>query len=306
MEISATWGIFITSLICFTTIYSLGSLAGLISERSGIVNIALDGKMIIGALVFVSLMNVPSFKDGLGTFAPYMGIIIAGFCTALFSTLLSLATINFMADQVIAGTALNLIAPAFSLLFMKAIFNTQNLTFENTSAGWASTINTVAIVMIIVVIVIVVIAWFIINKTYIGLRMISSGENPYALETSGISVMKTRWIALTIAGFLTGMGGALFPIALGASTFNGTVNGSGFISLAILIVGQWKIVGIFITSLSFSTLTALASSWVNLGTSLPFEIINILPFILPIIVLMIIKNSNSPLASGKPYRKDIR
>ncbi len=301
-------GEFITALLGFIIIYSLSSFSGLISERSGVVNIALDGKMIIGALVFASLYQIPEFTDTLGFATPFVAIIIAGLVTSLYSTLLSLATINFMADQVIAGTALNMLSPALSLLIMKTAFNSDTITGIDANLGtWAGTMNEFIIVMFLITILIMVGAWFFISKTSYGLRLKSAGENPYALETAGVSVKKTRWIALTVAGFLSGVAGSIFPI-ITSGTFGGTVNGSGFISLAILIVGQWSVIGISIVAVIFSSFSAIASSWTSIfdGSAIPFELINIIPFIIPIVVLVIFKSSNGPSAVGKPYKKDMR
>ncbi len=301
-----TTGLFITSFITFFTIYSLASLSGLLSERSGVVNIGIDGSMIMGALTFVSMLQVNPFMEFFGGFAPFVAVLIAVIATMLYSTLFSIVTINYMGDQVIAGTAINMIAPAFSLIIMKSIFETNTLTFSNLSQGWLGTIDTFAFTMMIISFLIIGVIWVILSKTKWGLRLKSAGENPYALETSGVSVLKTRWISITLAGALSGIAGALFPIALGTSAFGGTVNGSGFIALAILLVGQWKVLGIILTSLAFSILTSTANMWTNFDINFPSELINIIPFIIPIIVMIIVKSSSGPESVGKPFKKDMR
>ncbi len=301
-----TAGLFITSFIAFFTIYSLASLSGLLSERSGVVNIGIDGTMIIGAITFVSILQIKPFMDFFGVLAPFVAIFIAMIATMLYSTLFSIVVINYMGDQVIAGTAINMIAPALSLIIMKSIFETNTLTFSNLSQGWLGTVDTFAFVMMIICFIVIGIIWLLLSKTKWGLRLSSAGENPYALETSGVSVMKTRWISLTIAGALSGIAGALFPIALGTSAFSGTVNGTGFIAIAILLVGQWKVSGILLTSLLFSLLTSVANMWTGFGIDFPSELVNIIPFIIPLIVMVIIKTSSGPDSVGKPFKKDMR
>lgn len=303
---SATAGLFITSLLAFTAIYLFASLAALISERSGVVNIAIDGKMIIGALTFSLLYQSEAFVETFGNATPYVALIIAGFAGLAYSVIFSFSVINLMGDQVIVGTALNLFAPAFALLVIKTNFGVNTLTGISTSANWAGPVNTFAIIMVIVAFIVVGIAWVILNKTSFGLHLRSAGENPLALETSGYSVYKMRWISLSIAGFLAGMAGALFPVALGAGSFSGTVNGSGYIAITILIIGQWKIWGITLASMGFAVLAAFAAVWLSITDVIAWEIINILPFLIPLIILVVIKKTDGPLAAGKPYRKDMR
>ncbi len=284
--------------------YGLVSLAGLISERSGVVNIALDGKMIIGALVYASLMNVSGFKETFNYFSPFMAMFLAGIGGMAYSTLLSVATINFLADHIIAGTALNLLAPALSIIVVYAAFDQEAVDVLDKSMGWAGEVSTTAIISVMITGVILALAWFFINKTTMGLRLRSAGENPYSLETSGISVKKTKWIALTIAGFLAGFGGA---IAINTfARFTGTVNGMGFIALAILIMGQWKVAGITIGTIIIGISMAFFTGWGFLDTNIADELMMIITFILPIIVLILFKSSNAPEAAGKPYRKDMR
>ncbi|BDV02683.1 MAG: ABC transporter permease [Candidatus Hepatoplasma vulgare] len=308
--ISSTAALGISTFFAFIAVYTMGSFAGLLSEKSGIVNIALDGKMIIGALVFALLLSNQGFIETFGKATPYVAILIAGLVTAVFSIVFTIPSVYFMSDQVITGTAINLFSVAFSVLMITTVLHSNSISIDitATSASWAGGINTTAIIMLPISILVIVIGWIIINKTHYGLHLRTSGENPYALETAGVSVYKTRVIALTLAGFFTGIGGAMFPIAM-SGTFSGTVNGSGFISLAILIIGQWNVIFIFLVSLAFAGLTAVSTMWVtfqNLNDALPYELFNIIPFILPLIILPFIKNSSSPAFAGKPYKKDLR
>lgn len=308
MDSNLTLSLAVTTFFAFFTVYTLGSFAGLISERSGIVNIALDGKMIMGALMFALLMSNESFVNSLGRSAPYMAIMIAGAITAIYSLIFIIPTVFWMSEQVITGTAINLISVAFSLLMLNTLRMSDSITIASTSAGWAGEIDTTAIVMAIVSLIIIIIGWLVISKTHYGLRLKTSGENPYSLETSGISVYKTRVIALLFAGFLSGVAGSLFPIT-SSGTFTGTVNGSGYISIAILIIGQWSVVFVFLAAIGFAILTSISTIWItlqNLNDAIPYELFNIIPFIIPLVVLPFIKNSSSPAFAGKPYKKDLR
>lgn len=295
--------LFFTELLAFFSIYSLGSLAGLLSEKSGIVNIALDGKMIMGGLIFTLFFQINGFEESLGWFSSYLALILAGLFSMLYATLLCFFTINLLSDHVITGTALNMIAPAFSLLVMFAIPNGgTTISDVGHSSSWSGNMDSFVIIMTIVTILILLFFTFFFHKTNYGLRLKASGENPYALETAGISVKKTRWFAVMTAGFLSGMAGAIFVANL--DSFSGTVNGSGYLSLAILILGQWTIIGITSFSLLFSVLVAVVSE-IDIGIS--SELAHTIPFILPLIVLVIFKaKSNGPSSAGKPFKKDMR
>lgn len=305
-----TTALIITSILALIAAFSLTSLGGLMSERSGVINIALDGKMIIGGMVWATLMATPGFRDGLGSFAPFMGLIIAGLAGAAYSTLFSFATVNMMSDQIITGTALNMIAPALALILTTAIFGKDSISWSSTSAGWADAVNTTAIWFAIIAVVVLALAWFIIAKTKAGLRFKSAGENPYALETAGVSVARTRWISLTIAGFLAAMGGAAAMIFI--QTFNGSVNGIGFISLGILILGRWKVWGVGIGALVIAAAMGVMKSWDQIGGGVPEEIMQMIPFILPLLVMILFKiflkekEDAAPRDAGKPFKKDIR
>lgn len=302
----------LSSAIILIAMFSITSLAGLVSERSGIVNISLEGTMVMGGMMFAILMQFSQFVDN--TWGPFVALMLSIIVGVLYSQLLSAATIPFMADHVIAGTALNMLAPAISIIVITQAFGTQRISIPASviNQGWAGGVDTLSLIFLIVTIVILVAAWVLLNKTHWGLRLKSSGENPYALETSGISVNKTRWIALSIAGGLAAMGGVFAIINLNA--FFGGVNGQGFIALGILIIGRWKIVGIAIGTIIMAVPLAFASSWETIPAvvdKFPSEIMQMIPFLIPLISLMIFKIFgdkiySGPKSTGKPFKKNMR
>ncbi len=288
------WGYIFNLFILFFAVYSLASLAGLISERSGIVNIAIDGTMILGALTWAILVqsgNAFAVDGVFGTFGPFFALLIAGAVGMAYSYFLSFASIKFMADQTIVGTAMNMMAVAISFLVMQPVVGkgAVDIDFKSMSQGWlGSEINTYAFWFLMIAMFICFVAWFILNKTKYGLRLRTAGENPYSLETAGISVAKTRYTAVSISGFLAGMAGAIFAGTL--AQFSGTVTGAGYIAIAILILGQWRVGGIIAGSALMSIAFAIFNGYdfINISS----ELMKVIPFMFPIIILVFIKLSS--------------
>lgn len=301
---SADLSLILTTFIVLWSSYLMVSLSGLFSERSGVVNIGLNGIMIIGLMTYGSLMSIDSFNS-LGLIAPFIAIVISGIVGILFNLLFAFAVVNFYTDQVISGTAMNLIAAAGSLLFIQGVFQRDILSWNMQASIELGGINLVYILFLVIALIVIIASLFVLNKTNFGLHLKSSGENPYALETSGISVFKTRYYALMISGFLAAIGGAMAAPAF-SNTFNGNVNGMGYIAIAILIFGQWKIWGITLGSFIFSIISAIANQWLLFDLNFPVEFVKMIPFIVPLVVLIFIKSSNSPKMAGKPFKKDER
>lgn len=300
----------LSAFLFLFSMYSMASMAGLLSERSGIVNIGIEGTMIIGAVWFALLSNS---LNGLMNvwWILIISLIVSITLSALYTQILSVVTINYMADHTIAGTGLNLLAPALAILLSGIITgNTSEISqpdFKNFSITLSDggAFSLLSILVLIISLTILSIGWFVLNKTRVGLRLKASGENPYALETSGVSVNKTKYIALAFAGALAGFAGSIFVID---KSFHFTVNGSGFIALGILIFGQWSIIGITIGSALIGLLVAIFQNWVTVfgGESQLGYLMNTIPFIIPLVGLMIFKSVSGPSAVGKPFRKDMR
>ena len=322
----------LSSTIIFAVPLLLVALGGMCSERSGIINLALEGIMIIGALG--SCLFLRYFDDiGIGAEHPILGmalaILIAALIGGIFSLLLAFAAINLKADQTIGGTALNMLAPAFAVVLTWAIQGQGQTTIniptwtritQATFGGEANTdgfFNTlifknlylttpVAIVLLIVVIIVM-------YKTRFGLRLRACGEHPQAADSVGINVYKMRYAGVFISGMLGGIGGLAFVVAAG-SGFQSSVAGYGFLALAVMIFGNWKPVNILGASLFFAFFKVIGSY----AASIPFMpnldgiaskdyIYQMLPYIVTMVVLILTsKRSAAPKAEGIPYDKGAR
>lgn len=298
----------------------LVALGGMFSERSGVVNIALEGIMIIGA--FTGIFFISRFGN---LFSPtvtlFIAIIIAALSGLIFSLLHAYASINMSADQVISGTALNIFAPAFAIYVTRAIQVVQQISFVNNFR-----IESVPILGNIPIIgnllfknayittylgfIILILSWFALYKTRFGLRLRSCGEHPQAADSVGINVYKMRYFGVAISGALAGIGGLVFVIPT-STNFNATVAGYGFLALAVLIFGQWKPMRVLYAAFFFGLMKTLASAYsgIPILSNLPISnsIYKMIPYITTIIVLAFTsKNSQAPKASGLPYDKSMR
>ncbi|NQX83574.1 MAG: ABC transporter permease [Mycoplasmataceae bacterium] len=303
--------IFITILMTFfsaTAAYLVVSTAGLVSEKSGTVNIALEGTMIIGAFAYSSVVYFGGEAGMAAGGLQLLGILVAMVAGLIWSMLLALPTINFMSDHIITGTALNLIAPALTMLIMQQGMSLDHLSPALNSLGSnTSGFYWIYFGFFAVAAVLVVAIWYLMNKTNIGLRIRAAGENPHSLESAGVSVFKIRYLALALAGLLAGLGG-VFSLRIFANTFTGAVNGMGYIAIAILIAGNWSTKGNVMWSLIFGVIISITASYTAiLGSSpevVPKEVIQMIPFIIPVIALIFVKDSKAPTAEGIPYNKE--
>ncbi|TXJ57769.1 ABC transporter permease [Brachyspira aalborgi] len=298
----------------------LVALGGMFSERSGVVNIALEGIMIIGA--FTGIFFISRFGNLFSpTITLFIAIIISALSGLIFSLLHAYASINMSADQVISGTALNIFAPAFAIYVTRAIQVVQQISFVNNFR-----IESVPVLGNIPIIgnllfknsyittylgfIILVLSWFALYKTRFGLRLRSCGEHPQAADSVGINVYKMRYFGVAISGALAGIGGLVFVIPT-STNFNATVAGYGFLALAVLIFGQWKPIRILYAAFFFGLMKTLASAYsgIPILSNLPISnsVYKMIPYITTIIVLAFTsKNSQAPKASGLPYDKSVR
>lgn len=309
-------GMILTNFFSLFSSYSLASTAGLVSERSGTVNIAIDGKMIIGGLIFTLLIAGPFAPLGVG--GMFLAILMSALGSMLYSLLLAIPTINMYSDHVITGTAINILATAISLLVVFMITDQASMGIEYLSLGKIGGNNGMEITSLIFTTMSISIMgaiWVFMEKTKWGLRLKTAGENPYSLAAAGVSVARTRYFGLLLAGFLSGIAGAIAMTTL-AGTFNGHVSGMGFVAMAILIFGRWNIWGIMGGTVIMSLTMAIARSWTLFGIDFPVEVIQMLPFIMPILSLILMKvlytdkgkglYGGAPKAAGRPFKKDAR
>ena len=300
------------------------ALAGCFSERSGIINLALEGEMIFGA--FIGALCVNAWQVA-GTFVDnqqlmfVLALLISGVAAALFSLLLSFAAIKLKVDQTIAGTALNMLAPAIFLTVCLVFFNQEKLVMNpmpnyvilhkgDMNPLYEIFCNKAYISTYIIFGLFVVLSIWL-YKSKIGTHLRACGEHPQAADSVGINVYKMRFLGTTISGFLAGIGGYAYIATVSAGTAEASVGGMGFLALAIMIFGNWNPVGIFFGSLLFGFLKCIGPlagqiSFLNsLGLDIYFY--NIIPFVIVIIVLIISRNkSGCPKAEGIPYDKGQR
>ncbi len=342
-----------TFLIQQTLLYAIPlmivALAGVFAERSGIINLALEGIMIFGAFVgvlFVNLMQqaeVFSAAKEAGNWVALQGfellaMLVAAVLGAIFSLLLSFASVNLRADQTIGGTALNLLAPALVLFLIRIIANQNILQMvEGDAASWfmikkstlgfgrnddlgflgETFINKVYLATYICIILFVILS-ILLYKTRFGLRLRSCGENPQAADSLGINVYKMRYAGTTISGALAGMGGFVYALTTANCASTGDVAGFGFLALAVMIFGNWKPLNIAGAALLFGLFKCVAASYASidingdgifllneLGVSPHFY--RMLPYLITLIVLAFTsKKSRAPKAEGIPYDKGQR
>ena len=325
------------------------ALAGVFAERSGIINLALEGIMIFGA--FIGVLFVRSMQD-LDVFVnaarqgswltlqglEIMAMLVSAALGALFSLLLSFASINLKADQTIGGTALNLMAPAM-VLFLIRIIDGQNILDMKTgdSATWfmlkkstfgipksqnigflgETFLNKVYLATYICILFFIIMS-ILLYKTRFGLRLRACGENPQAADSLGINVYKMRYAGTTISGALAGMGGFVYALTTTNCTSNGDVAGFGFLALAVMIFGNWKPLNIAGASLLFGLFKCIAAAYSSIDINgdgvymlaeigISSHLYRMLPYLVTLVVLAFTsKKSRAPKAEGIPYDKGSR
>lgn len=299
------------------------ALAGVFAERSGIINIALEGMMIFGSFVgaiFVSAMQRANLLDGHPQIMYILAMLVSAAAGAIFSLLLSFSSINLKADQTIGGTALNMLAPALCNTFALALFmqekiempKSTNYAFVNSNLnGFLRIFADKAYISTYVAIAVFILLSLWLYKTKTGLRMRACGEHPQAAASVGVNVYKMRYLGTTISGALAGMGGYIYIATTSAGTAEASVAGMGFLALAIMIFGNWKPLGIALGSLLFGFLKCLGVMSSQIGFmkswNLPMYFYNMLPYVIVLVVLALTaKKSGCPKAEGIPYDKGMR
>ena len=311
-------------LIQYTLVYAsvltLVALGGCYSERSGVINIGLEGIMVIGALGGALVLGyIPPNLPGIVIFlAAVLAAVIFGI---VFSLLLGVAAINFKADQTLAGTAMNMLGLALATVIVKALNiatseggsnPTAEIVFTATREKLLLARGTEFNMFMILALVILIAAYILLYKTRFGLRLMACGEHPQAANSVGISVVKMRYSGVLISGALGGVGGLVYITAgVSKANFEVGVAGFGFLALAVMIFGQWKPHRIALAALLFGVFRALAN--VNNGFSflvslnIPQSVYNMLPYIISLIVLAFTsKRSHAPKAEGIPYDNSSR
>ena len=335
---------FVQQTLIFAIPLMIVALGGVFAERSGIINIALEGIMIFGAFVGVLIIRI-LLKLGMGPSVGQLMLIIVVLVTMLlggvFALLLAYASINLKADQTIGGTALNLLAPAI-VLFLILIISQQNvlnldskynqadlfmLTQENFGFGTAKEnplgvignilFNKVYLTTVYAILLYIGLS-ILLYKTKLGLRLRSCGEHPQAADSVGIDVYKMRYLGTIISGCLAALGGFIYALTAAGCSSNGDVAGLGFLALAVMIFGNWKPVPIALAALLFGALKCISAGYASIDINgdgvfwlreigISSHVYRILPYLITLIVLAFTsKKSRAPKAEGQPYDKGKR
>ena len=305
--------------LIFASVLMLVALGGCFSEHTGVINIGLEGIMVMGALGGALMMKfLPA-----GTSAPVMLLLVVLAAMALgliYSLLLAVAAINFKADQTLVGTAMNLLGTAAATVFVKAMNTAENAsnvssTIQYIDAKKAFLVNIGGFEFnwfMVLALAALVLAYVTLYKTRFGLRLCACGEHPQAADSVGINVYKMRYAGVLISGVLGGLGGVVY-ITAGVSEwkFENGVAGFGFLALAVMIFGQWKPTRIALAALVFGLFRALGNVYTGFdflkALNLPSGVYNMLPYIISLVILAFTsKKSRAPKAEGVPYDKGQR
>jgi general nucleoside transport system permease protein len=282
------------SAIRLATPLLLAALGGLFSERAGVINIALEGLMLAGAFTAASVTHYAH--------NPWVGLL-AGICAGVVAAgVHAVACIRFKADQVVSGTAINMLFLGLPALFSGALFASSGSTPQipkDQLIPWTP---------VIIAFVLVPVTWYILYRTAFGLRLRSVGENPEAADAAGVSVKKIRYTAVLLSGALAAIGGAYLSIGQSSLFTRNMTSGRGFIALAALIFGKWRPVQTMLACLLFGFTEAVAIQLQGVkirGDEIPNQFIQIIPYVLTIVVLAgFIGQSRAPRALGLPYVKE--
>ncbi|MGN0629442.1 MAG: ABC transporter permease [Oscillospiraceae bacterium] len=305
--------------LIFASVLMLVALGGCFSEHSGVINLGLEGVMVIGALGGALMMRYS--PDGIGAFPLILLVLIAAIVFGVaYAALLGVACINFKANQTIVGTALNMLGTAGATVVVKAINTATNpndvsSTIQYIEEKKAFIVNIGGFefnwFMLIAVIALVV-AYITLYKTKFGLRLMACGEHPQAADSVGINVYKMRWAGVLISGVFGGLGGICYILS-GVSEwkFENGVAGFGFLALAVMIFGQWKPTRIAVAALIFGLFRALSNVYFGfdflVSLNIPGSVYNMMPYIICLIVLAFTsQKSRAPKAEGIPYDKGER
>ncbi|MCD8017292.1 MAG: ABC transporter permease [Oscillospiraceae bacterium] len=305
--------------LIFASVLILVALGGCFSEHSGVINIGLEGIMVLGALGGALAMKfLPSDTNA---FVSVVCIVLASvLADMIYSLLLAVAAINFNADQTLVGTAMNLLGTAGATVFVKAMNTAADSSNVSSEIEYVTAKQNLIVNIgsfefnwfMLITLVLLVASWIVLYRTRFGLRLMACGEHPQAADSVGINVYKMRYAGVLISGALGGLGGIVY-ITAGVSLwkFENGVAGFGFLALAVMIFGGWKPVRIALAALLFGLFRALSNVYsgfdILVALNIPSTVYNMLPYIISLIVLAFTsKTSRAPKAEGIPYDKGVR
>jgi simple sugar transport system permease protein len=286
----------ISSTIRLATPLILAALGGLFSERSGVINIALEGMMLAGAFTAAAV----TYAAG----NPYVGLLAGVAAGTLIGGIHALACIRYQADQVVTGTAINILMIGMPAFLSGAFFLSSGSTPQIPKE------NLIPWIPIVIAFLLVPTTWYVLYNTPFGLRLRSVGENPEAADAAGVKVARMRYAGVLLSGALAGIGGAYLSIGQSSLFTRNMTSGRGFIALAALIFGKWRPVQTMLACLLFGLTEAISIQMQGVvklpsGDDIPVQFIQMVPYILTIVVLAgFIGSSRPPRALGIPYNKE--
>jgi simple sugar transport system permease protein len=302
------------STIRLATPLVLAALGGLYSERSGVINIALEGLLLAGAFTAASV----TFYAG----SPWIGVLAAMCAGALVAYIIALACIRFKADQVVTGTGINILFLGLPAVLSGALFLSSGSTPQIQKEHLLPTLDrflpgfpawrifTDVSVISLIALLVVLVTGYILNRTPFGLRLRAVGENPEAADAAGVRVNRLRYVGVVLSGVLAGLGGAYLSIGQSSLFTRNMSAGRGFIALAALIFGKWRPVQTMLACLLFGFADALTIQMQGVvklpsGEDVPVQFIQMIPYVVTIVVLAgFIGQSRAPRALGTPYQKE--
>jgi simple sugar transport system permease protein len=281
----------------------LAALGGMFSERSGVINIALEGKMLAGAFTAAAVTYAADEKLGLGNASPWVGLLAAMAAGLFIATIYAVTCIRFKADQVVSGAAINILMLGIPGFLSGAFFLSSGSTPQLPKE------HLIPVTPIVIALVLVPVSWYVMYRTPFGLRLRAVGEKPEAADAAGVSVKRMRYSGVLIAGVLAGIGGAYLSIGQSSLFTRNMTAGKGFIALAALIFGKWRPFQTMLACLLFGFTEAVSIQMQGFklpsGEDIPVQFIQMVPYVFTIIVLAgFIGSSRPPQALGVPYQKE--
>lgn len=296
----------LTGALSFAVPLVFGSLSGVVCERSGIINIAIEGQLLFGAFLGVVVASL--------TQNPFLGLFGAVLAGALVSVLLALFTINFRTDHIIVGVVLNMLVLGLTSFLYSTVLKANEATLNTVQALPKLPIPVLSdlpvvgpvlfnqTILVYLMFAAVIALQFLVFNSRWGLRMRACGEHPKAADTVGIKVNRTRWQNVILGGALAGLGGAFFTLGQGLAFSKDMTAGAGFIALAAMILGRWNPRGAFGAALLFGFATNLGATMQTVQAGLPAEFLLMIPYVITILAVAgFVGAVKAPAAEGKPY-----
>lgn len=318
MSLETILQLVISSTLVYSAPLIFTALGGTFSERAGVVNVGLEGTMIMGA--FAGVVFNLTFAGQFGGLTPWLGLLAGAVIGLIFSLLHAVATVTLRADHIVSGTVMNLMAPALGVYLIKLMYGKgqTSMIAENFGYWNVPVLSKIPVIGTIfftktsstawVAIIIAFVASWVLFKTRFGLRLRSVGENPQAADTLGLNVYALRYTGVLISGVLGGIGGALFAQSIAGNFSASTIVGQGFMSMAAMIFGRWNPVGAMAAALffGFSQSMSIVGAQLPVLNQVPSVYLQVAPYVFTVLILVVFfAKSKAPAADGVNYIKSV-